>query len=112
MKYQSKARMIANPITPPTTPPAIAPVFELEGLVDPLDSGSDVVVAVAVAGSDVNVPVLDTVATPIHMIISELVSHTEQSASGIWILPEEIIDIHCVSSGATTPGSIHPTPTW
>lgn len=83
MKYQSKARMIANPITPPTTPPAIAPVFELEGLVDPLDSGSDVVVAVAVAGSDVNVPVLDTVATPIHMIISELVSHTEQSASGI-----------------------------
>lgn len=75
--------MIANPITPPTTPPAIAPVFELEGLVDPLDSGSDAVVAVAVAGSDANVPVLDVVTTPIHTIISELVSHTEQSTSGI-----------------------------
>ena len=26
--------MIANPATPPTTPPAIAPVFELEELLD------------------------------------------------------------------------------
>lgn len=34
MKYQNKARMIANPATPPTTPPAMAPVFELEELLD------------------------------------------------------------------------------
>lgn len=34
MKYQSKAIMIANPATPPTTPPAIAPVFEVDELVD------------------------------------------------------------------------------
>ena len=34
MKYQSKATIIANPATPPTAPPAIAPVFELEELLD------------------------------------------------------------------------------
>lgn len=63
MKHQSKARMIANPATPPTTPPAIAPVFEVEGLVDSSYSGSDVAVAVAVLDAAVKT-VVDVAAAP------------------------------------------------
>lgn len=63
MKHQSKARMIANPATPPTTPPAIAPVFEVEGLVDSSYSGSDVAVAVDVLDVVVKT-VVDVAAAP------------------------------------------------